>query len=407
MLPPGPSRLAYLDGLRGWMALVVVLNHTFASWLLFPPQLAAFDSTWMLAPIRWTPLGPMLDGFQAVYVFFFISGVAISYPILRSLTPGRTLWAMAIYRYPRLTVPILASCLGAFVLLEAGLFANHEMARHSIAPLFGSLYAFPADFGRMLKFAVWDAYGYVPTADSWNSVLWTMQVELFGSFYLFLLLAIVPWRGLRLAIALGPAGYWAATTGSGYFLGFFVGYALAELLVAAGRSRLVRAKLLAARPASWICLALALALSMHLQNVAFGQSRDAYAHEINLIAALTLVGAILSPGAQRFLTNPLSVFLGRISFGLYLTHLPVICSFSSALYVAIVGRLPYWLVVCIVAGLSLPLTVGAGYLFTLLVEEKLLRWVKKVTVAGADTIFDTARQNIRGLAALLERSGAD
>src|SRR6202000_140535 len=38
-IPREATRLAYLDGLRGWMALVVVLTHLFASWLLLPPQL--------------------------------------------------------------------------------------------------------------------------------------------------------------------------------------------------------------------------------------------------------------------------------------------------------------------------------------------------------------------------------
>ena len=392
MPPPDPStrdapRLAYLDGLRGWMALVVVLTHLLASWLFFPPQMKAIGATWLLDLIRWTPIGPMLDGFQAVYIFFFISGLAISYPILRSQKPFRTIWRMAVYRYPRLTLPILGSCLLAFALLVTGAFANREVAMHAITPWFGNIYAFPADLGAMLKFALWDVYGYVPAENSWNLVLWTMPVELFGSFYLFLLLAIVPWRWLRLAIALGPAGYWAATTNYGYFLGFFVGYALAELLVAAERSEAVRQRLAVARPAAWPCLALAFLLSMHQQIVAFQQNRDAHAHEIDLIAALTLIGVILSPTMQRWLSNRISRFLGRISFGLYLTHLLIICSFSSALYIALIERVPYWMVVCVVGSLTLPLAIGVGYGFTVLVEERLLQRAKKVITSIADALL--------------------
>jgi len=146
--PPDPStreapRLAYLDGLRGWMALVVVLTHLLASWLFFPPQMKAIGATWLHDLIRWTPIGPMLDGFQAVYIFFFISGLAISYPILRSQKPFRTIWRMAVYRYPRLTLPILGSCLLAFALLATGAFANREVAKHAITPWFGNIYAFP------------------------------------------------------------------------------------------------------------------------------------------------------------------------------------------------------------------------------------------------------------------------
>ena len=80
--------------------------------------------------LKWTPLGVASDGIQAVYVFFVISGVALSYPVLRAANPDRMLAAMALYRYPRLTVPILVSCLGAWLLLF-GVIVFFAVARRS------------------------------------------------------------------------------------------------------------------------------------------------------------------------------------------------------------------------------------------------------------------------------------
>ena len=106
----GAQRLVYLDGLRGWMALIVVLHHLFGDWLLTPAELAHHGTGWAAALYKWTPLGIVTDGQQAVFVFFAISGIALTYPVLRSSAPDRTLAGMAIWRYPRLAVPILVSC---------------------------------------------------------------------------------------------------------------------------------------------------------------------------------------------------------------------------------------------------------------------------------------------------------
>jgi peptidoglycan/LPS O-acetylase OafA/YrhL len=86
---------------------------------------------------------------------------------------------------------------------------------------------------------------------------------------------------------------------------------------------------------------------------------------------------VLTGPARRGLAHPLSQFLGRISFGLYLTHLTVICSFSAALYLATIDAWPYGAVVALVLGLTVPVTLAVGYGFTRVVEEGLLPSIKR------------------------------
>lgn len=400
--PTSSGRLTYLDGLRGWMSLVVVLAHLFAFWLASPAQLEHQGAGWLVDVFRWTPLGVMMDGLQAVYVFFAISGLALTYPVLRSARPDRTLFSMAVFRYPRLTMPILVSCSIAFVLLAVGAFHNIEAAaRHAGAAWQASLYTFPADFTDMLNFSLWDAYRLLPVEVSWNPPLWTMHVELFGSAMLFLLLAIVRWRWLRLLIVLGPGICWILTVNYGYYCGFFVGYCLAELLVAAERSDAVRRRLAAAWPLGWACLVAALALSMAWQVVAYGKARNDYAYPMNVIAALTLTGVVLVAPAQAWLSNRVSHFLGRMSFSLYLTHMLVICSFSSSLYLATIDALPYWAVVAVVGSLTLLLAFLAAYAFAVLIEDRLLKWLKPLVLGAAAPVFEmsqTAARRARGAA---------
>src|SRR5262249_47396407 len=137
------GRLYFLDGLRGWAAVSVLLLHTFKVWLTSPEALLAHGYTfkeWLIEPekmlangygrllwlINHSPLAFISDGRLAVFVFFVISGVALSYPILKSPTPLRTISEMAAIRYPRLTIPIAISSLIAFLLVSAGWMFNKE-----------------------------------------------------------------------------------------------------------------------------------------------------------------------------------------------------------------------------------------------------------------------------------------
>jgi peptidoglycan/LPS O-acetylase OafA/YrhL len=284
----------------------------------------------------------------------------------------------------------------AYGLLVSGAFLNEAVARHDAGPsAFGDLFTFAPDFMDMLKYSFWGAYLLPQVTPSWNSVLWTMPFELGGSFMLFLMLAVVRRRWLRLTMAIGLSVYWSDAFTYGYFYGFLTGYCLAELLVAAERSENLRRRLAAATPLGWACLIAALACSMWLQNISFGKSRLYYMLQMNLIGTLTVVGVILAAPARAWLANRLSLFLGRISFGMYLTHLLIICSFSSALFLVTIDAMPYWAVVVIVGGLSMVVVIGTAYLFTLLVEERLLRWLKRRIIGVANISFDALANYVR------------
>ena len=381
------------------MSLIVVINHLFPSFLMSPGQLEHVGAGWLIDVFRWSPLGVAMDGMQAVYVFFTISGVVLTHPILRAQRPHRTLAGMAAYRYPRLMVPILASGLIAWGLLATGNMMNIEAARLNAAPgWYATIYSFPANIAAMLKFSLWDVFGYVPAQASWNNVLWTMPVELLGSFMLFGLLAFVRWRWLRLVLICGPGMYWTLTVNNGYYTGFLLGSLLAELLVAAERSETVHRRLVAASPVGWLCLTAALGLSMHVQTVAFAQQRDAFSNEQNLIAFLTVIGIILAGPARTWMSNRPSQFLGRISFALYLIHLPLICSFSCALFIMTVDVMPYWAVVLLISALTFAAAFIVAFVFAIFVEEHLLRWLKLVMLGMVNPAFDFTVDYLHNLA---------
>src|SRR5690242_4690965 len=107
-------RVHEIDGVRGWAALSVVVFHLF--WELFGGEVPTFRS----AALRF-----WLDGPLAVYVFFVLSGDALSWPFFAS-GDARILDRTVVKRYFRLAIPIFYSSLLCFLLMRAGLTFNHQ-----------------------------------------------------------------------------------------------------------------------------------------------------------------------------------------------------------------------------------------------------------------------------------------
>src|ERR1019366_7324910 len=103
------SRLVFLDGVRGWASLMVVFSH------LLPCFLAITTPFY-----RHSYLTFLCDGTLAVYIFFVLSGFALSIRFLQT-GDARIPVELALRRYPRLTLPIFASCAIAFVLMKSHL----------------------------------------------------------------------------------------------------------------------------------------------------------------------------------------------------------------------------------------------------------------------------------------------
>lgn len=268
------------------------------------------------------PLIPFFwDGLLAVYVFFVLSGYVLSIGFIEKRNAS-ILTSLATRRYPRLTIPVFASCLLAYVLVHTGCMVNHDAGALAVSPWLESFYRFDATIPSLLTFSLWRVYTD-PTADSYNAVLWTMQYELWGS--LVLLASLYVLRGWRARVV----GYTVATIAcvafdSPYFA-FAIGAALADGSVQLERfasGALARASAAIA----WLVLAIALVIA------AMRQGWLGTPIAMSIYAGAIVLCILLSKPLQAALTTRLSQFIGRLSFPLYLTHLLVICSWSSWLY---------------------------------------------------------------------------
>jgi peptidoglycan/LPS O-acetylase OafA/YrhL len=366
-LPESPGRVVALDGLRGAAALIVVVFHYLC---LLHPGLVP-DMTATPALIADTPLGLLWNGPFAVSIFFVLSGFVIAAAADRRRD---ILTANLVTRYLRLALPVLASVFMAWVLLS--LFPTATASLREAVPE-PSRWLNYTHQGAIPPFhvAIYDGLvgNFLRGGSDFNNVLWTMQIELVGSVGLFMLYWLIPGR-LRL-VTLGLAGVVIVLFLRDAYVAFVVGAYLYEA---------AKAGLLVKLPAFLPPVALVVGVLVG----APGQGTWARWGLMDLPGKLTagnpgglvpigaatlfVYAALTLPAFARLLGRRLLQWLGRISFSLYLVHVPLLYTLVAFAYVSLpIGQAP--LVALYFAG-----TLALAHMFTLAVDEPSLRLLRSV-----------------------------
>jgi peptidoglycan/LPS O-acetylase OafA/YrhL len=303
------ERFAALDGLRGWAALSVVIYH--CVWETFGarfPELHNFATAF---------IG---NGIMAVSVFLTISGYVLTRRRWRS-ADNPPLYVTFVRRYVRLTIPIVAATALVFVLMVLDLTPTRAAHRLTDVPLwYGSFLRFEPHILDAIGFGF--ALTYTWPARNYNPFLWTMMIELWGALVLFALsqgdrFQREPYTPLLFLAAITLLIFPPAAC---FVLGALIALAERDGALPATSTRL----------GSFVASSGLLAL---LLAGAFAQmlSRDSLAPA--LLGTGIFLAVRYSLPAQRFLTLPLSQFLGRISYPLYLAQFAIIVSLSAQLII--------------------------------------------------------------------------
>lgn len=361
-IPLPATRLSELDALRGIAAFLVLLQHARVMGLDPRP----FDNPLLERGahmlMHFSPFRVLEFGRGAVLFFFVLSGYVLTRALMRNGSPG--LLAFAAQRSIRLMVPVAAS-----VLLSAGLYA---------------LVADPALLAGPLRDRTLDIWEVAPgaldvlresallltTSDpvKLNPILWSLVHE--WRLTLFLPLVLLFRGRIWWLLALGCAGMALGAMGSGSENRVLLGDRFHSTVVSTlyfGLPIAVGAALAMAGP---------LALLTREQRLAGGIAAFAL---FGLSDVAVYAGAVLlivlaqQPGAfQRLLRRAPLVWLGHVSYSLYLVHAPVLVASMVLLH----GVLPLWagLVVGMVAALA------AAEVMRRLVEvpsRDLARWAER------------------------------
>lgn len=328
------SRLAYLEGLRGIAAVIVVMNHIVVS---FFPALYNGDPNQAHYPfeviVANTPLTIVYGGNFAVSVFFVLSGYVLTYAQLRKASKPRILVSVT-RRYIRLTIPVLVSCLLGYLFIACGWMFNRDAAGLTFSSWWlDRMFPNIADIGKALA----DGFGrvYWQMGSDYNPVLWTMSVEMIGSVGIFVLLKISLLQQKRKLSWLVWLAIGICLMNTYYFC------FLAGILICKADMEDLQGLLLYR---SWVPLLL---LGVWLGSFPFTQKISSFyeplaflfsgmtrpGHSARMVGAIIVVYAVVfSPQLQGLFSKNWLVKTGRISFSMYLLHTILLCSFMCYVF---------------------------------------------------------------------------
>jgi peptidoglycan/LPS O-acetylase OafA/YrhL len=373
-------RVQYLEGLRGIAAVQVVLLHFVTAFL---PQAAE------RAP---APLPVLFDGHTAVYVFFLISGAVLT----GSFARGGPWPNQVAKRLIRLGIPVAAAATLALILLAAmpdahirasGMSGSAWLAMDSSGAAtmlhlvreisLDSLLVGYREYTLFAPFA-----GHLPLLEhSLNAPFWSLHLELYGS---LLILALVQLKGRSTGLHRTAIILCAATFGTHPMFLFVLGHLCAPQLNRAARplpgAILVVLGLAMSATKDWPVLEVLRAAVAHVAPVA---APNLYQFQSQLAALALFLGTVMSPTAQRLFAAAPCCDLGRLSFGIYLVHFPILFTVACAGFLPLVATFPYSVAVTMAfVGFAAVVLITAA-LFERWIDRPAIRLSRSLTSAGA------------------------
>lgn len=367
-------RFAALDGLRGLAALVVMVHHC----LLTQPAFSDyFFSSWATQPrtalqalLFNTPARIVWAGYEAVVLFFVLSGLVLAVPWLEGRMPGYRVFL--IKRVCRIYLPYITATACAALLSQAlslhadlpGLSAwvntmtwsnpvtpsvllNHVFLTGHHNVLNGPIHSLVWELRVSTLFplivvpvAVWGVRGAAGVACVLLSIIGLLQWRYAGETGLLRLLTVNPGLGVNGKLALEVE--WTA-----FFALFFVSGTLIAMRLRLGGKGFDGVPTWSA----WACpLGGLLVIQTHWSHLELIQDSL-----VGLGSCLLIVGVLMPGPIRMWLSSPVCAWVGAISYSLYLVHVPLLLAALILLHAV----LPSW---AILAGV-VPSAILLAWLF--------------------------------------------
>lgn len=359
-----------LDGLRGLAALVVVVWHYSLGFL---PSLSGGTATKHFRHetlFSQTPMHLFFAGPSAVTLFFVLSGFVLSVKFFQS-KDSTILTSSALRRYTRLMIPAFGSIVLTYFILRLGLSYVKETQAITASGWLGTLWNFPISFGGALWQGIYTTFfGTFNPPTSYNFNLWTMHFELFGSFFVFMVMALFGKLKNRWVAYLGLSIVFLQT----YYLSFLLGLIIADIW---NNYEWLREKF--SEKVCWAALPVGLILFAYYLT---SSNTGLYAHMIipafgpavSTIFYQTIGSVIIVISVMRlrlltriFELKPLQ-FLGINSFALYVIHLAILGSLACFIFNHLVLRIGYIDAFLTSFFITIPVTLVIARFYTKLVD---------------------------------------
>ncbi|MCC7188315.1 MAG: acyltransferase [Anaerolineales bacterium] len=376
------QKMLALEGIRGIAALVVIFDHLHLAFFVETDQtIASYLNThfpFLISKAGQYFVTGLHDGNFAVWVFWVMSAFVLSRKYFqltkanRDLDSAEYLTRSVIKRYPRLFVPIFASVLFAFIILSAGWMTNNDLGErlgtHTSQGWLFTFYEFEPSLTQAIKSAVWDTFFDFNRDTTYNTVLWTMQPEFFGSLFLFGFLSLVGNKTIRwfvypiiVLILYFKELHWLNA--------FLLGIVLCDLY----ENTDVFTKAGSALKAGWLQALFGLGIMVLI-------GAPNYGGVFHLIIAVVLIFLALSTkGVAGVFSARLPVYLGKISFSLYLIHVPILCSATGFIYRNIESHIGYPVSAITTSAATIVICIFAADIFYKIADQQGINLGRKLS----------------------------
>lgn len=374
------KKLAQIEGLRGIAAFVVLLNHIRFTFFIDITDRIESKYGKVIATIA----EALFDGNFSVWLFWIMSAFVLSirfYTEKDRVLSHSIVTDAAIRRYPRLLLPVTVSVLFAWILHSFGFMTNIELSNFfgdQYKQWLGSFYLFKPNLLSALDSCIWETFFSYNPYTSYNRVLWTMKIELYGSFFLFSLLLLIGKHSSRLFF------YLIITTvlyklSAHWLNSFVIGMMICDSYV---HQHLIRQRLptYINKVLSYLINSnfFAILMIFFLLYMVGLPNINGVLH-LFLAAILTGYVTVSSPVKALLSVKPL-VFLGKISFGLYLVHLPLICATAFPLYTSLIKIFVSPLVtVCFSSFLLVIFSIVAGWCLWFIADRPSIIFSRRIS----------------------------
>jgi peptidoglycan/LPS O-acetylase OafA/YrhL len=338
------NRFWELEGLRGVAAIVVATYHyllAFYALAFLGPNsgLLAGQHTHFEDNFYGSPIAVFLSGTFAVAIFFVLSGFVLSIGFFQT---GKLdiIKKLAAKRYFRLMLPALASILIAFTLLSLHLAHNQTAATITQSGWLGGAWTFAPNIFEAIRNGLFDIFAV--SGNGYNNALWTMTYEFAGSFLVFGFLALFSTSKYRSVFY----AFLLIATFNTWFMGFVLGMILADLYARGTFRQKIRRRYL-------FIPALIIGLFFGGYPI-FGTTNSVYRYILPQVLGINWVPVSLTLGATVLIAVVLSttqvakVFankyvskLGKYTFSLYLVHLSILYTLTTAIFLLLDQKLGF------------------------------------------------------------------
>lgn len=380
------KRITWIDGLRGVASLFIVFHHFIMGY--YP---AAYEGVTgvphlregMEAAFSQSPLGFFVTGDFWISVFYLISGFVIAYQVFR-MKDEKQFSRSLLKRYPRLMLPVFVLSAIVYIMLHLNLFYNVPASLLSGSEWLAQFYQNKTTLYDLFFSSIVDTW-LVGMSTLYSNAFW-MLAELFaGSFMAYILAAMGKGMNRKiLYVYIGAALLYLSTNSrlTDFALGVLAAYIVEQFgerikshkkaCVCAGIFMLAAAVVLGAYPVGHEPDN-AYRILNHLPE----RFNPVYFYHI-LAAVLLIVGIwLLEPLGKVFSKKPV-LFLGEISYSIYLVHIPVIYSLSAWLLVKFMSKTRnYNLSAGLSFAISLPVMILLAWLFYRFVERNCTKLINR------------------------------